>query len=78
MTIAGYARRGADLVLQAFVVTLPFGNCPSDINGDGESTFEDLQLFLQWYGINDPRADWNGDGEVTFDDLQAFNAGLGC
>jgi probable HAF family extracellular repeat protein len=46
--------------------------CRPDLNGDGELTFDDIQLFVSLYNANDPRADFNNDQEWTFDDIQLF------
>jgi hypothetical protein len=55
-------------------------SCRPDLNNDGELTFDDIQLFVQLYNANDPRADFNNDQEWTFDDIQAFIAlyNAGC
>jgi hypothetical protein len=46
--------------------------CSADMNLDGETTFDDIQLFVTLYNANDPRADFNLDAEWTFDDIQSF------
>jgi hypothetical protein len=46
--------------------------CRPDFNGDGELTFDDIQLFVSAYNSQQPSADFNNDGEWTFDDIQAF------
>jgi hypothetical protein len=52
-------------------LTVRLGN-PADQNGDGERTFDDIQLFVQRYNANDLSVDFNADCELTFDDVQLF------
>lgn len=50
----------------------PETSCPSDINGDGATTFQDLALFLSYYGqlIDDCSPyDLNNDLEIDLNDL---------
>ena len=50
----------------------PEVSCPSDLDGDGATTFQDLALFLSYYGqtIDDCSPyDLNNDLEIDVDDL---------
>jgi hypothetical protein len=44
----------------------------SDINNDGEFTFDDIQQFVSLFNAQETAADLNSDGEWTFDDVQLF------
>jgi len=47
-----------------------YGNlCDADLNGDGIVNFQDLAIFRQKFGSNDPNADFDGNGVVNFQDL---------
>ncbi|HVN39509.1 MAG TPA: Ig-like domain-containing protein [Myxococcota bacterium] len=47
-----------------------YGNvCDADLNGDGMVNFQDLAIFRQKFGSNDPDADFDGNGVVNFQDL---------
>lgn len=43
--------------------------CPTDLDGDGVTSFEDLLLVLSAWGSNDPARDPDGDGETAFGDV---------
>jgi len=47
-------------------------DCPADLDGDGELTWEDVSLFLGWFADGDPRADLTGDGVINFVDVHRF------
>ncbi len=53
--------------------------CPCDNNNDNQCDFFDVQLFLQWFSSQDPRANLNNDAFWDFFDvqlyLQLFSAG---
>jgi Big-like domain-containing protein/thrombospondin type 3 repeat protein len=47
-----------------------YGNvCDADLNNDGIVNFEDLAIFRQRFGTNNPDADFDGNGIVNFADL---------
>ncbi len=50
------------------------GPCPSDVNHDGVTDFEDLNLVLSRWGRPGPGADADGSGTVDFNDLNAVLA----
>jgi hypothetical protein len=55
-------------------------DCPADLNGDTETDFVDISLFLEAFGTQDPVADLSGDGEYDFVDISLFlkSFGAGC
>ncbi len=46
--------------------------CPADLQCDGVLDFFDVQLYLQWFAAQDPRADMNQDGVLDFFDVQIY------
>ncbi|GAB4384356.1 MAG: hypothetical protein Kow0022_06710 [Phycisphaerales bacterium] len=46
--------------------------CSADTNSDGRLDFFDIQIFLNWFAVNDGRADFTGDGLFDFFDVQTF------
>ena len=46
--------------------------CPSDINGSGDVTVQDIFDFLSAWFDGDDTADFNGDGMITVQDIFAF------
>jgi hypothetical protein len=54
--------------------------CDADLNDDFSLDFFDVQLFLNWYASQDPRADWNEDTLLDFFDVQGYLAAYaaGC
>lgn len=54
--------------------------CIADMNGDGDLTFADVQLFLQAYAAEDAAADINHDHAIDFYDVQIYLSlfGAGC
>ena len=53
-------------------------DCPEDIDGDGEVTFNDLVILLsEWGPCDDCASDLDDDGAVTFDDLVLLLAAWG-
>ena len=46
--------------------------CPADLQCDGLLDFFDIQLYLQWFAAEDPRADMNQDGVLDFFDVQIY------
>lgn len=58
--------------------TVPSG-CDGDIDGDGDTDFQDLVAFLADYGCTSSCVgDIDGDGDTDFQDLVAFLADYGC
>ncbi len=55
-------------------------DCVADLNGDGDTDFADISLFIDGYGSQDPIADINGDGSWDFVDISEFLASFtaGC
>ncbi len=73
--------------LQGYRIAVRAGGpiCPSDLDGDGQVGFGDLNLILSNFGLGSPGAentvgDVNGDGVVNFTDLNEVLAayGVGC
>ncbi len=54
-----------------FVAT-PVLECIADLNGDHETDFADISLFLAGFTGMDPVSDINGDGEYDFIDISLF------
>lgn len=46
--------------------------CGPDFNEDGELNFQDVSLFLELFGMEDPSADVVTDGHFNFLDVSAF------
>jgi hypothetical protein len=70
----------AQLAAADWVVRFRANPCPADLNLDGETTFDDVQLFIGLYNAGNSGVDGNVDGELTFDDIQIFIAryNAGC
>jgi hypothetical protein len=54
------------------------GDCPEDINGDGEIDVNDLLEIVGGWGSSDPNLDIDGNGVVNTDDLLAVIAAWGA
>jgi len=56
------------------------GECPEDVNGDGEVNGQDVAFVARNLRRQDPAADVNGDGKVTVADLHQVIAAMkaGC
>ena len=54
--------------------------CPFDLQCDGILDFFDVQIYLQWFADEDPRADMNADGVLDCFDVQIYLGGFsaGC
>ena len=46
--------------------------CVADVNQDGILDFSDMQMYLNWYSVQDARSDMNCDGLYDFFDVQIF------
>jgi hypothetical protein len=79
-TTIGSFKGANSLVVGALVPTPAAADCPADMNGDGETDFADISLFLGAFGANTTKADLNGDGEYDFVDISLFleSFGAGC
>ncbi len=53
------------------------GGCAGDLDGDGDTDFDDLTTLLAAYGVG-PEGDVDGDGDTDFDDLVAVLSSYGC
>lgn len=49
--------------------------CPGDLNGDGQSDWPDVMLFLDLFEAGDPRADIDGNGYVNTHDFTVLLEG---
>ncbi|MBL4809111.1 MAG: hypothetical protein JKY43_03515 [Phycisphaerales bacterium] len=64
----GGSAQGNDGMLHA-VLLIPN---KADVDMDGQITIQDITIYLQNYGSNDPLADTNNDGLIDQDDLVEF------
>jgi hypothetical protein len=65
------------------MVTIALDDCPPctvDMSQDGLLDFFDVQLFLQYFSAQDPRADFNADSLFDFFDVSEFlnQFAIGC
>ena len=54
--------------------------CPADLDANGTTNLDDIQLFVDAFLDNDLLADLTGDGAINLDDIEAFIASFlaGC
>jgi hypothetical protein len=55
--------------IDSFTVSAP---CAADLFTDGNLNFQDISVFLVYYGEENPAADFNGDGSFNFLDVSEF------
>jgi hypothetical protein len=62
------------------MATIACGDCPVDLDGDGELTIFDFLVFQNAFDARDPIADFDGDGMFTLFDFLAFQNAfdIGC
>lgn len=55
-----------------YLLTVPQGWCPADLNLDGRLNFFDVSLFLQAYRDQSPWANLTSDPVIDFFDISTF------
>lgn len=55
--------------IDSFTVNAP---CPADLFADGNLNFQDISVFLVYYGDENPLVDFNNDGSFNFLDVSLF------
>ena len=82
--VVTYAENGCSKASDAATLTVIPGECPGDIDGDGDTDHSDLgELLAVWCTHEgdpnwNPNADLDGDGHVGHGDLGIVLADWGC
>lgn len=76
VTAGGVGRQGYALAISGQVSPATVG-CDGDVDGDGDTDFDDLVTMLASYGVNNG-GDLDGDNDTDFDDLIILLGDYGC